>query len=187
MFHKSGVEIWSRGKFVTFRRRVVRVWAQTACRASSQSGKHYLWKLNCLWKDANRWTSSRHCVPVTHLRVHSEMLLLHMFQETWKMKAWISRGVGYYTVFPPKGQLFSGCPSRRLYRQHCGPGEGSGKEHERGRKRAGHNFWKNDIAQGHSINWLKSNGSKMASQIQLNLDPQSASSTPVFLPGESQG
>ena len=30
-----------------FRRRVVRVWVQTACRANSQSGKHYAWKSNC--------------------------------------------------------------------------------------------------------------------------------------------
>ena len=65
MFHKSGVEIWS-GSVCNFRRRVVRVWAQTACRAYSQNGKHYPWKPNCLWRDANRWTSSRHCVPVSH-------------------------------------------------------------------------------------------------------------------------
>ena len=31
-----------------------------------------------------------------------------------------------------------------------------------GGKGAGHNFWKNDIAQGHNINQLESNGSKMA-------------------------
>ena len=30
-----------------------------------------------------------------------------------------------------------------------------------GRKGAGHNFWQNGIAQGHNINQLKSNGSKM--------------------------
>ena len=29
-------------------------------------------------------------------------------------------------------------------------------------KGAGHNFWKNDIARGHNINWLEPNGSKMA-------------------------
>ena len=34
---------------------------------------------------------------------------------------------------------------------------------------------KDDIGQGHDINRLKSNGSKMTSQIQLNLDPQSVS------------
>ena len=31
---------------------------------------------------------------------------------------------------------------------------------ETGGKEAGHNFWKNDIVQGHSINQLESNGSK---------------------------
>ena len=30
-----------------FKRRVVRVWAQMACRANSQSGKHYLLEPNC--------------------------------------------------------------------------------------------------------------------------------------------
>ena len=38
-----------------------------------------------------------------------------------------------------------------------------------GGKEAGHSFWKNDIAQGHNINRLESNGTKM------DLDPQSAS------------
>ena len=52
--------------------------------------------------------------------------------------------------------------------QHYEPGQGSWKEHETGLKQAGHNFWKTDIAQGHNINQLKSNGSKMqTSQIQL--------------------
>ena len=41
-------------------------------------------------------------------------------------------------------------------------------------KGAGHSFWKNDIAQVHNINWLKSSRSKKTSQIQLDLDPQSA-------------
>ena len=65
MFRKSGVEIWPRGYVCSFRRRVVRLWAQMAYRFSSQSGKHYPQKPKCFWKDANRWTSSRHCVPVT--------------------------------------------------------------------------------------------------------------------------
>ena len=33
---------------------------------------------------------------------------------------------------------------------------------EIGEKRVGHNIWKNEIALGHNINWLESNGSKMA-------------------------
>ena len=36
-------------------------------------------------------------------------------------------------------------------------------------------FEKNGIAQGHNIDQLKSDGSKVTSQIQLNLDSQSAS------------
>ena len=38
---------------------------------------------------------------------------------------------------------------------------------ETGRKVAGHNFWKNEIAQGHNINPLESNGSKMADKSTL--------------------
>ena len=33
---------------------------------------------------------------------------------------------------------------------------------ETGGKEAGHDLWKNDIAQVHDINWLEPNGSKMA-------------------------
>ena len=35
------------GYVCNFRRRVVRVWAQTACKANSQSGKHYPRKPSC--------------------------------------------------------------------------------------------------------------------------------------------
>ena len=49
------------------------------------------------------------------------------------------------------------------------------KDHETGGKGAEHNLWKNDIAQGYNVNQLKSIGSKMTSQIQVNLNPQSIS------------
>ena len=35
------------GYVCNFRRRAVRVWAQTAFRANTQSGKHYPWNPNC--------------------------------------------------------------------------------------------------------------------------------------------
>ena len=76
MFHKSGVEIWSRDMFATFRR-VVRVSAQTACRANSQSGKHYPWKPSCLWRDASWCISSRHCVPVARPSGFTERCWCH--------------------------------------------------------------------------------------------------------------
>ena len=61
----SGDLIWR--YICNFRGRVVRVWAPMACRANSQSSKHYSWKPNCPWRDAiNRWTCSRHSVPATH-------------------------------------------------------------------------------------------------------------------------
>ena len=45
---------------------------------------------------------------------------------------------------------------------HCSINNGFKETIETGRKGAGHNFWKNDVAQGHNINWLESNGSQMA-------------------------
>ena len=131
-----------------------------AFRANSQSGKHCPWKLNCPWRDAtNRWTSTRHCVPVTWPSGFTERWCCYTC--CGKHGRWRPESLEGLD-FPPKGQLFSGCPARRLYRQHCGPRWGSGKENETGGKGAGHDFWKNDIAQGHNINPLKSSGSKMA-------------------------
>ena len=50
--------------------------------------------------------------------------------------------------------------------------EKSVKQEGRGQ---GTTFEKYGIAQGHNIDPLKSDGSKVTSQIQVNLDPQSAS------------
>ena len=36
-----------KGYVCNFRRRVVKVWAQMACRPNSQLGKHCPWKANC--------------------------------------------------------------------------------------------------------------------------------------------
>ena len=44
-----------------------------------------------------------------------------------------------------------------------GPDRAQEKKCERGGKERGHNFGKNDIAQGHNINQLKPNGSKVTS------------------------
>ena len=148
MFHKSEVEIWSRGYICSFRRKVVRVGAQMAFRVNSQSGKHCPWKPNCHWRDAtNRWTSSRHYVPVTHLSAFTERCCCCTCCR--QHRRWIPEYLDTLDViqyFPSKSQLFSGCPSRRLSRQHCGPGQDLGKEHETGVKGAGHNFRKNDIS-----------------------------------------
>ena len=48
---------------------------------------------------------------------------------------------------------------------------GDGAGFVTGEKRAGHKFWKNDIAQGHNINQLESDESKMADK-SLNLNWQ---------------
>ena len=45
--------------------------------------------------------------------------------------------------------------------------DGAQEEYETGGKGAGHNFWENDIAQGHNTNWSKPNGSKMADKPNL--------------------
>ena len=66
---------------------------------------------------------------------------------------------------------------------NCGAGEDSWESLEKqgnqivtGGKGAGHNFWNNNIAQGHSINWLELNGSKMADKSTLTR-PQSLINT----------
>ena len=47
---------------------------------------------------------------------------------------------------------------------------------ETGGKQAGHNLWKNDIAQGHHTNWWEPNGSKMADEsTSLDIDAQFSS------------
>ena len=116
MFHKSGVEIWSRGYVCNFRRRVLRIWVQMVCRVNSQSYKHYLWKPNCPWRDAtNRWTSSRHCVPVTHLSEFTKRCSYCTCcgkHGGWRPE--YLEGLEIIQYFPLKGQLSSGCLFRRL-------------------------------------------------------------------------
>ena len=58
-----------------------------------------------------------------------------------------------------------------------------------GGKGAGHNFWKKDIAQGHNINWLESNGTKMADKTwswssisKWNDTPRGAMTVPLQAP-----
>ena len=126
--------------------------------------------------NTNRWAFSRHCVPVICPSGFTEKCCwCTCCKKHGRWRPECLERLDIIRYFSPKGQLFSGCPCRRLERQHCEPRRGSGKEHKTGGKGAGPNFWKNDKAQGHNINQLKSDGSKMTSQIQLNLDPQSAS------------
>ena len=132
MFHKSGVEIWSRGMFVTFRR-VVRVWAQMACRANSQSGKHYPWKPNCPWNDAtNRWTSSRHCVPVICPSGFTEKCCCcTSCRNRGRWRPEYLGGLDIIQYFPPKNQLFSGCPLEDCRGNTVGPDGAQEKSNRR--------------------------------------------------------
>ena len=108
------MEIWIRGYVCNFRRTVVRVSAQTACRANSQSGKHYPLKPNCPWRDAtNRWTSSRYCVPVTHPSRFTERCCCctcyrkhGRWRPEFNEKNNEDEGLDIIQYFPPKGQLF---------------------------------------------------------------------------------
>ena len=157
MAHKSGVEIWSRGYVCGFRRRVLMVWAQTACRANCQSGNHYPWKSNCPWRNAtNKWTSSRHCVPVTHLSTTERCCCCTCCKKHGRWRPEYLQGLDIIQYFPPK---FSVVPPEDSKGNIVDPGGAQEKSMKQG---AGHNFWKNDIAQGHKINQLKWNGSKMA-------------------------
>ena len=115
------------------------------------------------------------------------MLLLHILWEIWKLKAWISRGIGYYTVFASHGPAIFWLSLQKIVKAPRHRWR-SGKEHDTGAKGAVHNFWQNDIAQGHNINPLKSNGSKMADKsnstkhwssiCKLNETPRSSMTVP---------
>ena len=80
----------------------------------------------------------------------------------------------FYSISLPQANYFLVVPPEDCIGNIVGPDgaqEKSMKQEGRGQDKT----WKNDIEQGHNINQLKSNGSKMTSQIQLNLDPQSVS------------
>ena len=56
------------------------------------------------------------------------------------MKACTSRGTGYDTVFPFQGLSIFWLSLEKILEANCGPGQGSGKEHDIRAKGAGHNF-----------------------------------------------
>ena len=76
--------------------------------------------------------------------------------------------------FPPKASYFLVIPLEDCRGNIVGPGgaEETSMKQEGGGE-AEHNLWKKVIAQGHNINRLKSIGSNRASQIRVNLNPQS--------------
>jgi len=80
-----------------------------------------------------------------------------------------------YSISLPRASYFLVVPPEDCRGNIVGPDGAQEKSMKQEGKGAGHNFGKNDIAQGHNINRLKSIGSKMTSQIQVNLNPQSAS------------
>ena len=169
-----------------FRRWVVRVCTQKACRANSQSGKHYPWKPNCPWRDAaNRWISSspinypsgttERCFGCTSCRKHgrwrSEYLEgLDIYLEGLDISL---LKASYFLVVPTEdcrgnivglnelqwAQWASVSPSELNEPQWAG--WGSRKEHETGGKGTGHNFWKNVIAWGHNINRFQDDKSNL--------------------------
>ena len=158
------------GYVCNFRRRVVRVWTQTACRANSQGGKHCPWKPSFPWRDAtNRWMPitcpnefTEKCCCCTCCRKHGRRRPEYL--ERLHITQYFSPRASYCLVVPPED-----CRGNIVGLE--GAQEKSMKQE--GRRQG--TTWKNDIAQAHNMNWLKSNGSKMASQIQLNLDPPSES------------
>ena len=71
------------------------------------------------------------------------------------MKAWIPRGIRYYTVFPSQGPDIFWLYLQKIVEATLWAWTGSGKEHETESKGAGHNFWKNDKVQGRNIKPIK--------------------------------
>ena len=130
----SGDLIW---EYVCNFRRVIRVWAQTACRANSQSGKHYPWKPKCPWRNAtNRWTSSRHCVPVTCPCGFTEgCCCCTCCRKHGRWRPEYLERLNIIQCFPPVDQLFSGCPPEDCRGNTVGPygaQEKSMKQEQRG-------------------------------------------------------
>ena len=104
MFNKSGVEIWSRGMFVALGEGWLgfgpkRPAGLTPKVANIVPGSPIA--LEAMPPTDGLLAGIVYLSPT--LEFHWEVLLLHMLWETWKVKAWISRGVGYYTVFPSQG------------------------------------------------------------------------------------
>ena len=96
-----------RGYVCNFRRVVVRVWAQTACRANSQSSTHYLWKPSGPWRDANRWTCGRYYVSVTCLSSFTERSCCCMCcRKHGRWRADNLEGLILYSISLPRASCF---------------------------------------------------------------------------------
>ena len=66
---------------------------------------------------------------------------------TWKMKACISRGIGYYTVFPSQGPAVFWLSLQKTVKPTLWAQTLLTKEHEIGWKGGGHKFSRNDRTQ----------------------------------------
>ena len=111
------------------------------------------------------------------------MLLLHILQETWKMKARISRDIGYYTVFPSQGPAVFWLSIQKIAEATLWVLMGLRKRAGTGWEWAGDNFWKSDVAKWDNINRLKSNGSKMTDKLN-SIKPWSSICKLNDTPGE---
>ena len=80
-----------------------------------------------------------------------------------------------YSISLPKASYFLVIPPEDCRGNILGPDGAQEKSMKQEGKGQSTIFEKNGIAQGHNIDQLKSDGSKVTSQIQLNLDSQSAS------------
>ena len=80
------------------------------------------------------------------------------------MKVWLSRRIGYYIVLPSQGPAIFWLSLQKIVEATLWAWKGLRKRAWNRREGARAQLLKNDIAQGHrhNINWLKSNGSKMA-------------------------
>ena len=97
------------GYVCKLRRWVVRVWAQTACRASSQSGKHYPWNPTAFeGMPTDGLPAGIVCLSPTLAGSLRDADVVHV---AGNME---DEGLNILQYFPPKGWIFSGCPFRRL-------------------------------------------------------------------------
>ena len=144
---------------------MVRVWVQRGCRANSQSGKHYPWKPTCLWRDASRWTSSRLCVPfICPSRFAERCCSCTCYRKYGRWRPETLEGLNIIQLSSSQEPTIFWLPHQKIVEATLWSRKGLREKAWNGREGDRAQISKNDIAQGHNINRLKSNGSKMANK-----------------------
>ena len=94
---------------------MVKVWAQTSCKANSQSGNHYPWNpVSFEGMPTDRLLAGSVCLSPTLAGSLREADVAHVVGNMEDEGLNIYKDWILYSIYLPKGQPFSDCPSRRL-------------------------------------------------------------------------